>query len=63
MVNQIYASELQLDKASASDNEAPILDLHLTMSDGFVSSKINGKRDDFGIVNDGDIHRATAYGV
>ena len=61
--------ELQLNKANSFDNEFPFLDLHLTISDGFVSSKIYDKRDDFGfgIVNfpfiDGDIPRATSYGV
>ena len=40
MVKQIYPSELQLNKANSSDTEAPFLDLHLTISDGFVSSKI-----------------------
>ena len=29
MVNQIYPSELQLNKANISDTEAPFLDLHL----------------------------------
>ena len=47
MVNQIYPSELQLNKANSSDTEAPFLDLHLTISDGVVSSKIYDKRDDF----------------
>ena len=40
MVNQIYPSELQFNKANSSDTEAPFLDLHLTFSDGFVTSKI-----------------------
>ena len=42
MVNQIYPPELQLNKASISDTEAPFLDLHQTVSvaNGFVSSKI-----------------------
>ena len=47
MVKQIYLSELQLNKANSSDTEDPFLDLHLTISDGFVSSKIYDKRDDF----------------
>ena len=47
MVNQIYPPELQLNKANTSDNEAPFLDLHLSISNGFVSSKIYDKRDDF----------------
>ena len=38
MVNHNYPSELQLNKANSSDTEAPFLDLHLTISDGFVSS-------------------------
>ena len=61
MGKQIYQSELQLNEANSSDTEAPFLDLHLTISDGFVSSKIYDKRDDFDfdLVNfpflDGDI--------
>ena len=53
MVKQIYPSELQLNKANSPDTEAPFLDLHLTISDGFVSSKIYDKRDDsdFDILN------------
>ena len=47
MVNQIYPSELQLDKANISDTEAPFLDLHLSVANRFVSSKIYDKRDDF----------------
>ena len=61
------APELQSNKANSSDTEAPFLDLHLTISDGFVSSKIYDKGDDFDIVNfpflDGVIPRATSYGV
>ena len=44
MVNQIYPSELQLNKAYTSDTDAPFLDLHLSISKGFVSSKIYDKR-------------------
>ena len=47
MDNQIYPPELQLNKANTSDTEAPFLDLHLSISNGFVSSKIYDKRDDF----------------
>ena len=45
------------------------MDLHLSISNGFVSSKIYDKRDDFDfdIVNfpflDGDIPRRPSYGV
>ena len=69
MVNRIYPPELQLNKANTSDTEAPFLDLHLSISNGFVSSKIYDKRDDFDfdIVNfpflDGDVPRSTSYGV
>ena len=49
MVNQI-APELQLNKANISDTETPFLDLHLSISNGFVSFKIYDKRDDFGFV-------------
>ena len=53
MVNQIYPPELQLNKANISDTEAPFLDLDLSVANGFVSSKIYDKRDnfDFDIVN------------
>ena len=47
MVKQIYPPELQLHKANTSETEAPFLDLHLSISNGFVSSKIYDKRDDF----------------
>ena len=69
MVNQIYPPELQLNKANTSDTEAPFLDLHLSISNGFVSSKIYDKRDDFDfdIVNfpflDGDVPHRPSYGV
>ena len=63
MVNQIYPPELQLNKANTSDTEAPFLDLHQSIFNCFVSSKIYDKRDefDFDIVNfpflDGDVPR------
>ena len=69
MVNRIYPPELQLNKANTFDTEAPFLDLYLSISNGFVSSKIHDKRDDFDfdIVNfpflDGDVPRSTSYGV
>ena len=68
--NLCFSSNLrQIDKANTSDTEAPILDFHLSISNGFVSSKIYDKRDefDFDIVNfsflDGDVSRSTSYGV
>ena len=54
---------------NTSDTEAPFLNLHLSFSNGFVSSKIYDKRDDFDfdIVNfpflDGDVPRLPSYGV
>ena len=69
MVNRIYPPELQLNKANTSDTEAPFLDLNLSVSNRFVSSKIYDKRNDFDfdIVNfpflDGDVPRSTSYGV
>ena len=50
MVNRSYPSELQLNKANMSDTEASFLDLHLSISDCFVNTKINDKRDDFDVV-------------
>ena len=69
MVNRIHPSQLQLNKANVSDAEASILDLHLTIMDVFVKTKIFDKRDDFNfdIVNcpflDGDVPRSASYGV
>ena len=47
MVGRIYPPELQLNKANALDTGEPFLYLHLSISNGFVSSKIYDKRDDF----------------
>ena len=44
MVNHIYPSELQLNKANLSDTEASFLDLHISISDGFVKTKIFDQR-------------------
>ena len=69
MVSQIYPSELQLNKTNTSDTKAAFLDLHLSISNDIVSTKIYDKRDDFDfeIVNfpflDGDVPRSTSYGV
>ena len=71
VVKQIYPPELQLNKAKNTDTEAPFLDLHvhLSIANGFVSSKIYDKRDDFDfdIVNfsflDGGVPRRASYGV
>ena len=47
MVSQIYPSELQLNKAITSNTKATFSDLHLSISNAIVSTKIYDKRDDF----------------
>ena len=47
MMGRIYPPELQLNKANASDTKAPFSDLHSSISNGFLSSKIYDKHDDF----------------
>ena len=65
--NKFTPPELQLNKANTTYNEASFLDLHLSTANGFVSSKLYAKRDDFVIVNfpffDGDVPRRASYGV
>ena len=67
MVSQIYPSGLQLNKANTSDTEAAFQDLHLSISNDIVSTKIYDKRNDFDseIDNfqflDGDVPRSTSY--
>ena len=69
MVHRIYPAALQLNKANASDTEAPFLDLNLSIHNDIVSTKIYDKRDDYNIdiVNfpylDGDVPRRPSYGV
>ena len=73
-INNVYfdnmvSSELQLNRANASDKEAALLDLHLSISNDIVTTKIYDKRDDFDfeMVNlpflDGDVPLSTSYGV
>ena len=40
MVSQIYPSEFQLNKANTSDTEAAFLDLHLSIFNDIVSTKL-----------------------
>ena len=66
MVDLFYPPELQLNKANASDTEAPFLDLHLSISNRFVSSNIYDTRDDFdfdtvNIFLDGDVPPLTVF--
>ena len=69
IVCQIYPSGLQFNKTNTSDTEAAFYDLHWSISNDVVSTKIYDKRDDFDfeIVNflflDGDVLRSTSYGV
>ena len=69
MVSPIYPSEHQLNKADTSDTKAAFLDLHLSISNDIVPTKIYDIRGDFDfeIVNfpflDGDVPRSTFYGV
>ena len=58
-----------MNKAFTSDTEPPFLDSHLSISNGFVSSNIYDKRNDFDsdIVNvsflNCDVQRRHLYGV
>ena len=67
--SQNLSSELQHNKANTSDTKAAFLDLHLSISNDIVTTKIYGKHDDFDfeIVNfpflDGDVPRSTSNGV
>ena len=69
MVSQTYPSEFQFNKINTTDTKAAFLDLHLSISNDIVSSKIYDKRDDFDFENvnfpilDGDVPRSTSYGV
>ena len=69
VVDQIYPTELQLNKVIFSDMEAPFLDLDLSITNDIVTSKIYDKLDDlnFEIENfpflDEDVPRSPSYGV
>ena len=67
MAHRIYPAELQLNKANASDTEAALLDLSLSIHNATVSTKIYNKRDDFDIVNfpflDDNVPRRPSYGT
>ena len=68
-VHRLHPSDLQLNKANASDTKAAFLNLTLSIHNYTVSTKIYDKRDDFDfdIVNypflDGDVPRRPSYGV
>ena len=69
MVSQIYPSQLQHNQANTPDTEATFLDLHLSISNDIVYTKIYDKCDDFDfeIVNfsflAGDNPRSTSFVV
>ena len=69
MVNRVCPPGLRLGRAGAADAKAPFLDLHSSISDGFVSSGVCDKRDDFDfdMVNfpflGGDVPRSASCGV
>ena len=44
MVHRIYSADLQLNKANASDTEAPFIDLNLSIHNDIVSTKIYDER-------------------
>ena len=46
-----FGSYFDCSSCFTTDTEAPILDLHLSIANGFVSSKIYEKRDDFDFDN------------
>ena len=68
-ISSVNGRQFSIINNNASDTEAAFLDLHLSISNGIVSTKIYDKRDDFDfeIVNfpflDGDVPRSTSYGV
>ena len=47
MVDQIYPTELQLNRKNSSETEVLVLDLDLLITNGIVSSKIYDALDDF----------------
>ena len=65
IVSQIYPAELQLNKTNTSDTEISFLNLHLTISNDIVSTKIYDKREDieFEIVKmvSGDVPRCLYF--
>ena len=69
ILRNTFPNPHKIFKANASDTEAAFLDLHLSISNDIVSTKIYDKRDDFDfeVVNfpflDGDVPRSTSYGV
>ena len=69
MVSQIYPIELQPNKTNTSDTDASVLEMHLSVSNDIVSTKIYDKHDGFDFENVnfsslyGDLARSTSYAV
>ena len=69
VVGRVCPPGLRLGRADTYDTEAPFLDLHLSISNGFVSSGVYVKRDDFDfdVVGfpflDGGVPRSASCGV
>ena len=68
MVGQIYPSELQVNRANISNIEATFLNLHLSISNDIVSTKIYDKLDNFYFEIDkfpslDDVPHSTSYRV
>ena len=64
MISQMYPTELQLNKANASDTETSFLDLDLFITNNIVSTKMYDKRDDFNVpFLDRDVPRSPSYRV
>lgn len=67
--NEIYPSQLTLNKSNINSNRCPFLDLDIQIFQGKLHTQIYDKRDDFSfpIVNfpflDGDVPLAPSYGV
>ena len=67
MVDQIYPTELQVNKVNSSYTDAPFSDLDFSITNGIVSSKIYDKWDNvnFEIENfpffDGDVPGSPSY--
>ena len=51
MVRNIYPAELNFNEANTPDTEASFFDLHLSIPDDIVLTKIYDKRDDFDFQN------------
>ena len=68
-IPDIYATDIQLNKANTSDKEASFLDLNIIVIGSDIPTSVYDKRDAFGfpIVNcpwlSGDIPRFPSYGV